>query len=77
MDQRNSRHVRVGSLHKRVYVLNYLIDGSIEERTYQMLALKRLVASAVVDGTGSDTVENNVDTLTEHIRASELSRVLA
>jgi superfamily II DNA/RNA helicase len=32
MDQRNARHVRAGSPHKKVFVVNYLMEGSVEER---------------------------------------------
>jgi SNF2 family DNA or RNA helicase len=70
MDQRNGRHVRVGSAHKRVYILNYLIEGSIEERTYQMLAMKRQVASATLDGVGADSkgvIENSVGSLASYL----------
>lgn len=70
MDQRNGRHVRVGSGHAKVYILNYLIDPSIEQRTYEMLALKRQVASATLDGVGADSkgvVENTVGSLTSYL----------
>lgn len=70
MDQRNGRHVRVGSSFKQVYIVNYLIEGSIEERTYEMLALKRQVASAALDGIGADSkgvVENTVGSLTSYL----------
>ena len=70
MDQRNGRHVRVGSLHKQVYILNYLIEGSIEERTYEMLAMKRQIASATLDGVGADSkgvVENTVGSLSSYL----------
>lgn len=67
MDQRNARHVRAGSAHDNVYVVNYLVEGSIEERTFQRLKFKRAVSRAVVDGkrTGENgVIENAVDTLT-------------
>ena len=70
MDQRNGRHVRVGSKHEHVYILNYLIENSIEERTYEMLALKRQVASATLDGIGADSkgvIENDVGSLTSYL----------
>jgi SNF2 family DNA or RNA helicase len=70
MDQRNGRHVRVGSLHKQVYILNYLIENSIEERTYEMLAMKRQVASATLDGIGADSkgvIENTVGSLASYL----------
>jgi SNF2 family DNA or RNA helicase len=70
MDQRNGRHVRVGSNFEQVYIVNYLIEGSIEERTYEMLALKRQVASATLDGVGADSkgvVENTVGSLGSYL----------
>lgn len=70
MDQRNGRHVRVGSLHKQVYILNYLIEGSIEERTYEVLAMKRQIASATLDGVGADSkgvIENTVGSLASYL----------
>lgn len=70
MDQRNGRHVRVGSKHEKVYVLNYLIENSIEERTYEVLAMKRQVASATLDGVGADSkgvIENTVAPLSSYL----------
>lgn len=67
MDQRNARHVRAGSLHKKVYVVNYLVEGSIEERTFKRLNFKRKVSKAVIDGQHrgfeKGVIENDVDTL--------------
>lgn len=75
MDQRNARHVRAGSKHKNVYVINYLMDGTVEERTFHRLEFKRRVARAVVDGGPTDTevdwrknvtkgvIENDVESL--------------
>jgi len=71
MDQRNARHVRAGSKHKNVFVINYMIDGSIEERTFQRLNFKRKVSGAVIDGDMDATfselgeIENDVTTLTD------------
>lgn len=70
MDQGNARHVRAGSKHKNVFVINYLIEGSIEERTYARLEFKRTVSRAVVDGewTGfNGELENSVETLTSFL----------
>lgn len=50
-DQRNSRHVRAGSLHDEVWVLNYMVRGSVEEWKFSILDLKRRVGSAILDGT--------------------------
>lgn len=70
MDQRNARHVRAGSSHKSVYVINYLVEGSVEERTFRRLEFKRRVASAVVDGKRTDeggVIENSVESLTDFL----------
>lgn len=71
MDQRNARHVRAGSKHKKVFVVNYLVEGSTEERTFHRLNFKRKVSKAVIDGKHSGieagTIENDVDTLTEFL----------
>lgn len=73
MDQRNARHVRAGSKHEKVFVINYLIDGSVEERTFRRLEFKRRVAGAVVDGKRTDeggVLENDVDSLTTFLEAA-------
>lgn len=49
-DQRNSRHIRAGSKWDEVWVLNYIVAGSVEEWKYQVLDLKRRVGSAILDG---------------------------
>ena len=71
MDQRNARHVRAGSEHKKVFVVNYLVEGSVEERTFTRLNFKRKVSSAIVDGKHSGfergVIENDVDTLTDFL----------
>lgn len=69
MDQRGSRHVRAGSKHDNVFVINYLVDGSIEERRYARLLFKRRVAGAVIDGAGPEdgTIENDVEGLSEFL----------
>ena len=66
MDQRNARHVRAGSKHENVFVVNYLMDGTVEERRFARLNFKRRVARAVVDGKRTDVggvIENDVDSL--------------
>jgi SNF2 family DNA or RNA helicase len=71
MDQRNARHVRAGSKHKKVFVVNYLVEGSVEERTFKRLNFKRKVSKAVIDGKqrGAEkgVIENDVDTLSEFL----------
>jgi SNF2 family DNA or RNA helicase len=71
MDQRNARHVRAGSKHKKVFVVNYLVAGSIEERTFKRLNFKRKVSRAVIDGQHDGwekgVIENDVDSLSEFL----------
>lgn len=70
MDQRNARHVRAGSLFSNVFVINYLVDGSIEERTFSRLKFKRKVSSAVIDGKNQHeegVIENDVQSLTDFL----------
>lgn len=49
-DQRNSRHIRAGSHWEEVWVLNFLVEGSVEEWKFGVLDLKRRVGSAILDG---------------------------
>ena len=49
-DQRNSRHVRAGSAWDQVWVLNYIVKGSVEEWKFNVLETKRKVGSAILDG---------------------------
>lgn len=49
-DQRNSRHIRAGSKWDEVWVLNFLVQDSVEDWKYQVLDLKRRVGSAILDG---------------------------
>lgn len=72
MDQRNARHVRAGSKHKKVFVINYLADGTVEERTFARLQFKRRVSKAVIDGGTTDedgVIENDVDTLSDFLES--------
>jgi SNF2 family DNA or RNA helicase len=49
-DQRNSRHIRAGSAWDEVWVLNFIVENSVEDWKYQILDLKRRVGSAILDG---------------------------
>lgn len=68
-DQRNSRHIRAGSEWEEVWVLNYLVQGSVEEWKYNILDLKRRVGSAIIDGTKTNKGEIHFDvaSLLEHL----------
>ena len=70
MDQRNARHVRAGSKHEKVFVIDYLCEGTVDERTYQRLAFKRKVGSAILDGgrtAPQGVLENDVESLTDFL----------
>lgn len=65
--QRNSRHVRASSEYSHVYVVNLIVEDTIEERQLATLAMRGKLAGAIVDGHGSARLENNVETLTQHL----------
>lgn len=69
LDQRNSRHVRASSLHSRVYVVNLVVAGSVEERQQAVLAMRGRLAAAVVDGRGTGSVAADVPRLAAHLAA--------
>ncbi len=66
-DQRNTRHVRASSTYDKVYVLNLVVEDSLEERQLATLAMRGKLASAIVDGRGGAVVEHDVETLSEHL----------
>lgn len=73
LDQRNSRIVRLSSEFEAVTVINFLMQGSIEERQYDMLVQKRKIASAFMDGKGYDAkgrLDLSLSTLTEFLQTS-------
>lgn len=73
LDQRNARIIRLSTEWEYVTLLNFLIKGSIEERQYKMLAQKRAIASAVMDGTGIDEkgqLQLSLSTLSEFLEES-------
>lgn len=70
LDQRNTRHVRASSKHKCVYVVNLVVEDSVEERQQAILQLRGKLSSAVVDGRGSATLVNDVASLSEHVGRS-------
>jgi SNF2 family DNA or RNA helicase len=65
--QINGRHVRTSSEHDVVYVIDVVIEGSLEERKLAMKAFKNALADAGVDGkTATGTLTNDVEELREH-----------
>lgn len=72
-DQRNGRHVRASSQFRNVYVRNLITEGTVEERKYALLGLKRRVGSAILDGHGADSqgaIENDLGSLMRHLTAT-------
>ena len=71
LEQRNARIVRLSSVYKNVTVINWLMLDSVEERRYDMLQQKQVVASAWVDGKGitgkHGSLELTLGTLTEFL----------
>jgi SNF2 family DNA or RNA helicase len=74
-DQRNSRHIRAGSKWDEVWVLNFIVQDSVEDWKYQILDLKRRVGSAILDGGPSNkgTIEFDVSSLLQYLINSPLS----
>lgn len=70
--QRDSRHVRASSKFKSVVVANLVCADTVEERVRQILTLRADVAEAIVEGSGKSLIENDVASLTEHVRSSSL-----
>jgi SNF2 family DNA or RNA helicase len=69
MDQRNSRHIRASSEWDAVWILNYIVESSLEERTFKILELKRDVGSAILDGTSKGgVVVNDVQSLKDALK---------
>lgn len=73
LDQRNARIVRLSTTWESVSVLTIMMRGSIEERMYDLLAQKRAIASAIVDGKGigkKGTLALNLASLSEFLSTS-------
>lgn len=70
--QRDTRHVRVASIHSNVYVHNLVCESTVEERVRRILSLRADVADAVVEGSGKSVIVNDIGSLTEHLLSSPL-----
>lgn len=68
-DQRNSRHRRTSSDWATIYVIDFLVEGTLEERKKAQLQHKRRVATAALDGRGAvlGEVGYTVESLTRHL----------
>lgn len=72
-DQRNGRHVRASSDFRNVFIRNLITEGTVEERKFALLNLKRRVGSAILDGHGADAqgaIENDLGSLMKHLTAT-------
>lgn len=70
--QMTHRHVRAGSRHVNVKVARLVTAGTIEERVYKRLDLRKRVAGAAIDGKGADVtgrIDHDVESLTSHCEA--------
>lgn len=69
-DQRNNRHVRAGSKWAEVFIINYLVEDSIEMLRFERLDFKRRVGSAILDGGKTEAggqITNDVATLRDFL----------
>lgn len=73
LEQREARIIRLSSEFSHVTVATFVIQGSVEERQYEMLRQKRAINEAFVDGKHHD-VKSGFDitlgSLTEFLRTS-------
>jgi SNF2 family DNA or RNA helicase len=70
-DQINNRHVRTSSEFDKVYVVNMVTEGSMEERKLRILDMKRRLGSAILDGHGATeqgVIEIDGDSLKNHLQ---------
>lgn len=70
--QRDTRHVRASSKFESVVVANLICADTVEERVRQILSLRADVAEAIIEGSDKSVIENDVASLTEHVRSSSL-----
>lgn len=68
--QRNARHVRAGSAHTKVFVINMLIEDSVEVRKLRVTEAREEMASHIMDGTASRSAR--VPSVTEWLKAHPL-----
>lgn len=73
--QRNARIIRLSSEFDSVTLISMLMAGSIEERQYEALEMKQMVASALIDGKGYDEkggLSFGLDSLGEFLAGSSV-----
>lgn len=75
LEQREARIIRLSSQFSHVTVATFVIQGSIEERQYEMLQQKRSINEAFVDGKHHDVKKGfdiTLGSLSEFLRTSSL-----
>jgi len=75
LEQREARIIRLSSEFPHVTIATFVMQGSIEERQYDMLQLKRSVNEAFIDGKHHDndgSLALTLDTLSGFLRDSSL-----
>jgi SNF2 family DNA or RNA helicase len=75
LEQREARIIRLSSEFPHVTIATFVMQGSIEERQYDMLQMKRSVNEAFIDGKHHDndgSMSLTLDTLTGFLRDSRV-----
>ena len=75
LEQREARIIRLSSEFPHVTIATFVMQGSIEERQYEMLQMKKSVNEAFIDGNNVDAEGNmaiTLDTLSSFLRESQL-----
>lgn len=75
LEQREARIIRLSSEFPHVTIATFVMQGSIEERQYEMLQLKRSVNEAFIDGKHHDkdsSMQLTLDTLSTFLRESRV-----
>lgn len=75
LEQREARIIRLSSQFDHVTIATFVMQGSIEERQYEMLQQKKLINEAWVDGKHHDIrggFDLNLSTLSEFLRSSQV-----
>jgi len=75
LEQREARIIRLSSEFPHVTIATFVMEGSIEERQYEMLQHKKNVNEAFIDGRHQDVqkgMDVDVDSLTTFLRESRV-----
>lgn len=75
LEQREARIIRLSSEFPHVTIATFVMQGSIEERQYEMLQHKRSVNEAFIDGKHLDKdqgMQITLDTLSNFLRDSQV-----